>query len=430
MSDNLSHIDKIARLIIKHHEGTINEQESHELTEWCDMSECNRLLFEKLSALNFIQDEIKDLPDISALKNERWEKVITVIEAEESPAPQAVTKQRLPIRYFAAATVLLIASSIWFFAKEKTYTTPPISQAPSSYKDIAPGGNKAILTLANGSSIIIENERNGIIAHQDSARVEKKREGQLVYTVQDHTNPRIYKPSSLEKTYEDPTVYSRESPPPNKMAYNILTIPKGGQFQVILSDGSKVWLNNASSLRYPVTFSGDQREVELIEGEAYFEITPKVHQPFKVKLGKMSVGVLGTSFNISAYANENRIQTTLLTGGVRVFLDSTQTVLKPGEQAQVTREGLKKIKLNYAQGAVAWKNGIFHFEKADIRTVMEALARWYDLDVVYEGAVTEDQQFDGEFPRNQYLSHAINILEDHDLHLRLEGRKIIVRTNR
>jgi len=405
MSDELNYIERIAELIIKQHRDEITESEYQELMNWRNMSDENLSLFEKLSHPDYIRHRIQELPDIQALKKAGWEKVMAVIDSENtsSSLPLVPVRRISPTRYFVAAsvTVLLVAGA-WLYSKRNPAARSDISATLASNikNDVAPGGNKAVLTLSDGSSVVLDCAGKGTIAKQGVTRVVKLDDGKLAYN------------SSSEKS--------------TALVYNTLTTPAAGQFQVVLPDGSKVWLNNASSLRYPVAFTGKDREVEL-KGEAYFEIAPNANQPFKVKVGETLVDVLGTSFNISAYAEESNIKTTLLSGGVRVSNGGTRTVLKPGEQALVSEAGdLKTIEDVDVDGAVAWKNGLFHFERADIRTVMRMLARWYDVTVTYEGPVT-DRLFGGEIERKLNLSQVLEILQKNQVHFGLEGRRITVK---
>jgi ferric-dicitrate binding protein FerR (iron transport regulator) len=207
--------------------------------------------------------------------------------------------------------------------------------------------------------------------------------------------------------------------------YNLLTTPRAGQFQVTLPDGTNVWLNNASSLRYPTVFAGKHREVEL-KGEAYFEVSNDPSKPFHVIANGLDVEVLGTTFNIMAYEDEPVRQVTLLTGAVKLTHSNKSVRLKPGEQAQVDQVSTMNVIPDAdVDGAIAWKNGYFHFNKADIQTVMRQLARWYDVDVSYTGDVTS-HHFNGDIPRNLMLSHLLKILERKGMHFRQTGTKLIV----
>ena len=313
MSDEFNYIERIAGLIIKYLREEINESEYQELMDWRHQSAENWALFDKLAHADYVRDKIKDLPDIKALKKEGWDRVVNAIEEEDAAAYPVTIRRINRTRYFVAASVAgLLVAGIWLSTKNKPVAksdnTPALA---SNFKnDVAPGGNKAVLTLSDGSHVVLDSAGKGAIADQGTARVVKLDDGQLAYNT----------------LGEKPAVIA------SAIAYNTLTTPAAGQFQVTLPDGSKVWLNNASSLRYPVAFTGKTREVEL-NGEAFFEIAPNSRQPFKVKVRETMVDVLGTSFNITAYSDEDNIKTTLLTGGVRVSNGDARTVLKPGEQA-------------------------------------------------------------------------------------------------
>ena len=405
MSEDLKHIERVAGLIIKYHREKISSSEYRELMEWCEQSETNRRLFERLLDPNYVRDKIKELPDIQSLKESGWEKVMAEIGWEDQAAYTPVVPVRRATwqRYMIAASIATVVIGGWLYIKyqsvAKTNTSPSI--ASHLKNDVAPGGDKAILTLSDGSTVVLDSTGNGTIAHQGATNIVKVDNGRLAY-------------NALNEK-------------PGEVTYNTLTTPAAGQFQVALPDGSKVWLNNASSLRYPVAFTGKDREVEL-KGEAYFEIAHNPAMPFKVKVGeKMLVNVLGTSFNIAAYGDESQVKTTLLTGAVRVSEGAANALLKPGEQVQVNEEGaISAPKEVDADGVIAWKNGLFHFERADVRTVMRMLARWYDVEVVYEGPVTS-RLFGGDIQRNLNLSQVLEILQRNQVHFSLEGRRITVR---
>jgi len=406
MSEELQHIEKIAGLVIKYNRDSITEQEYQELMAWRDSSDSNRRLFERLSAPNYLEDKLNELPDMQSFKEAGWDKVMAAITAdgEETYAGIVIpTRRRIWRRYAIAASVAAVmAVGVWYYMKyssvAKTNTLPVLA---SNFKnDVKPGGNKAVLTLSDGSIVVLDSTGSGTVAQQGSTKIVKLDKGRLAYNAVNRSSEEI--------------------------AYNTLTTPAAGQFSVTLPDGSKVWLNNASSLRYPVAFTGKTREVEL-KGEGYFEIARNASQPFKVRVGAMLVDVLGTSFNIAAYGDESHIKTTLLTGGVRVSEGAANMLLKPGEQIQVNPEGKFSFPQEVdADGVVAWKNGLFHFERADIHTVMRMLARWYDVEVVYEGPVST-RQFGGDIQRNLNLTEVLEILQKNQVHFSLEGKKITVR---
>jgi ferric-dicitrate binding protein FerR (iron transport regulator) len=212
--------------------------------------------------------------------------------------------------------------------------------------------------------------------------------------------------------------------------YNTITTPRGGQYQVTLSDGTKVWLNAASSIRFPVLFTGNERKVE-ITGEAYFEVAKNVSKPFKVKTISSEVEVLGTHFNVNAYDDEAVAKTTLLEGLVKVSVPQTggklaARFLQPGQQSGITKDGRISV-LNNAdtEEAVAWKNGRFQFRSADLKSILRQISRWYDVDVVYKGNV--DLHFTGQLTRDDYVSKVFDKLAlTGEVHFKIEGKKIIV----
>lgn len=309
----------------------------------------------------------------------------------------------------AAAIILVIAVGVYFFH--------PVDhgahrQAGQDAADIKPGANNAYLTLSNGKKIVLTDSAGGILPQQPGVKISTATGGQLVYTIE-----------SLPSTSSGTSAAD----------YNTLSTPKGGQYQVVLPDGSHVWLNAASSLTYPTTFTGKEREVEL-KGEAYFEIAKASIKhngdvdlkPFIVKTAKGEVRVLGTHFNINAYADERDEKTTLLEGSVKVTTGNSASVIKPGEQALLSGASLKVSHVDVDQ-AVAWKNGIFSFKKADIQTMMRQIARWYDVDVEYEGKIPDDL-FVGKIRRDADISAVLRILSLSNVHYRIEGRKIIIKS--
>lgn len=297
--------------------------------------------------------------------------------------------QRPWLRY-AAVFILLCSIGAYIWRSQPAEST--------KVADIAPGGTKAMLTLANGTVIALDSTGHQSIQQGKTAVMQHG--GQLQYDAREVEN---------------------------EMRYNTLTTPRGGQFRIILPDGSKVWLNAASSIRYPTAFAGKERLVE-ITGEAYFEVTRNENMPFLVKMQKgNTVEVLGTHFNVNTYPDEPKIQTTLLEGAVRVSNATGRFILSPGQQAQVTADNNIRIvqAKNMAQ-VTAWKDGLFNFEDASLDDVMRQLSRWYDIEVVYEKGVP-DIGFGGKMERDLSLTHVLGILERAEVHFKLvEGRKLIV----
>jgi transmembrane sensor len=324
-------------------------------------------------------------------------------------------------RIVAASLILFISGTAAYFAFRTTKHNIISKSSPRQLNnELTPGTNKAILTLSDGSNIILDDAKNGQVAQQGNTQVSKLANGQLVYN------------SLADK--------------PTEVVFNTLTTPRGGQFKLTLPDGSQVWLNAASSIKYPTAFVGNERRVE-ISGEAYFEIAPlalptgggQEKIPFIVKINTTSgnggeVKVLGTHFNINAYNDEASVKTTLLEGSVKVMLPSSKggyEILKPGQQAQVNNSPLgdgdvKVINNVDVDQVVAWKNGYFSFNRAGLQTVMRQIARWYDVEISYEGKIPE-REFGGKIDRSSNASEVLKILEESKVHFRIEEKKIIVR---
>ncbi|OQP61199.1 hypothetical protein A3860_05665 [Niastella vici] len=302
----------------------------------------------------------------------------------------------------AAMLVILTGAVIYLYNKRPVATT--VANTGVLKNDVAPGGNKAVLTLANGATINLDDASIGMVAQQENAKVLKPSDGQLVY--------------SQEGNNEDAA-----------LSYNILATPRSGQYQLVLPDGSKVWLNAESSIRYPVTFSGNERRVQ-ITGEAYFEVVHNGKMPFIVEKGDMQVEVLGTHFNINAYEDESAIKTTLLEGKVRTStMNGQRAILKPGEQVSLSHSShLSQPIPVQTEDVVAWKNGLFHFENADFKTVMRQIARWYDVDVIYKRNTVKNDPMFVEISRNTRLSDVLKILEESgSAKFSIQGRKVIVK---
>lgn len=309
-----------------------------------------------------------------------------------------VKVKRLWPKYAVAASLLIGIALVYFLRVAK----PPQEQqiAESNIHEISPGGNRATLILANGQQIILSQAQNGKIASQGNIQVSKISSGQIVYSA------------------------SAGNKPLTGNVYNTAITPRGGQFAFTLADGTRVWLDAASSLKFPVTFNGNERKVELT-GEAYFEVAHNAAEPFRVVVAGQTVEDLGTEFNINAYADEAVVKTTLLHGSVKVSSAGKSDILKPGQQSQL-KDGVISVNNDAdLDEAVAWKNGLFYFKDADVKTIMRQMSRWYDADVTYEDNLPE-RQFSGEISRNINASQLLDILSFKKVHFKIEGKKIII----
>lgn len=316
---------------------------------------------------------------------------------EEAERVHTIPPYRRLWRYAAAAVfILTAAAAIWLFLPGRRTENSQVAKQGLHISDVQPGSTAATLTLSDGSKILLDSAGTGVLAREDNTLISKDN-GQLVY----HTGE-AGQGTSL----------------------NTLTTGRAQQYQVILPDGSRVWLNAASSLRFPAAFAGAQRTVELT-GEGYFEVSHDAKKPFYVKVAGMEVEVLGTHFNINAYDDEPVIKTTLLEGAVKVSGPGRQVLLSPGQDASYSG-GEIKVQNNADIGmAVAWKNGVFEFNDASIETVMRQIARWYDVTVEYKGRIS--QRFTGSIYRNSRASEVFKILEENGtVHFTIDGKNVIV----
>ncbi|MDR6783981.1 transmembrane sensor [Pedobacter africanus] len=312
------------------------------------------------------------------------------------PVHQKQVKRMVLWPWIAAASVILCVTLALLFQKKDKQA------ADTATVKILPGGNNAILTLANGSKISLNDAANGNLASQSGITVTKTSDGQLVYQV---------------------GISAKET---RVVEYNTVTTPKGGQYQVNLPDGTKVWLNAASSLTFPVAFAASERQVKLT-GEAYFEVAHNKEKPFKVSSDKQNVTVLGTHFNVSAYKDDDEIRTTLLEGKVKVQLSEidASAVLRPGEQGVLKGRTFNTRFVN-TENEIAWVNNAFVFDNEELGSIMRKIARWYDVEVVCPEEL-EKMEFSGTGSRSKSIQNALKIMElTESVHFKFEGRRITV----
>lgn len=323
-------------------------------------------------------------------------------------------------RWAAAALVLLAAGSILYLAKEHQ---EPLMAVRQPKLDIKPGGNRATLTLADGTTIDLESAGKGMLTRQGSALVQKTDSGQLAYA------PETAGPAGAEGikgaagATGSPGASGSEGTKQDSILYNMISTPRGGQYQVVLPDGTKVWLNAASSLRFPTAFTGKERQVELT-GEGYFAVAKDTRRPFVVSFNHMEVQVLGTGFDIMAYSDEPVTQTTLAEGSIRLVNGPAHTLLEPNKTATVA-DGSIKVTQADVQQVTAWMSGEWSFNDVEIPVIMRQLCRWYDVDVSYQGKIPEGT-VGGVLSRNVNLSTVLKFLQSTGIHLRQDGRKITI----
>jgi transmembrane sensor len=343
------------------------------------------------------EDETTELTDEALLSGQK--KMWAFISKKTTPSV------RLWQKIAAAATIILVTLSmaVYFYNE---YRSTFLKQTLAS-NQILPGGNKAVLTLDNGKKIMLDDAANGDILLQSGIKISKTTDGQVVYTI------------------------LKDNPAQPSGRFNTIETPRGGQYQINLSDGTKVWLNSASSLKYQTVFSGDERKVEL-SGEGYFEVAHQANKPFIVKTNQQQIAVLGTHFNVNAYDDEHAIKTTLLEGRVSVerilaseIVKKDPVYLKPGQQSVLTEQAINIHEVD-TRAVIDWKDGRFIFKEEDIKSVMRKLARWYDIEVIYQGDLT-DINFGGKISRSKTLKEALKVMTiTGDVHFKVEGRRVTV----
>ena len=400
---NESRFEFIAGLLVKWLRNDLTEKEKQAWERWLAESPDNRAFAERLQDPDLVMKELRlfyETKDRILLKIRQQ---IPELNLTVSPIRPLYSKRSGfrpgPLLKYAAAVLLLAVIGVLFWTHQKT--TDPVAQTVPVQNIIQPGTNKVILTLGNGSKIILDSTQHGIVASDKGASILVK------------DNQLSYQPDNAS----------------GEISYNTMTTPRGGQYKLLLPDGSAVWLNAQSSITYPVRFTGNERKVS-ITGEVYFEVVKDPVHPFIVDIhNKTFIEVLGTHFNVNTYEDENTIHTTLLEGSVLIRNERDRQLLKPNQQARSGSNGtirLVSLDANDINEVMAWKNGAFYFNEADIYTVMRQLARWYDFDINYEGPVKE--KFHLEMQRNTSIENVFRILEEtRGVHFKIEGKKVTVR---
>ncbi|WEK20570.1 MAG: FecR domain-containing protein [Candidatus Pedobacter colombiensis] len=369
-------------LLAKYEAGKCNEQEQALLESWH--------LSYALDAVENIgfDEQSKDLDQV-------WNKL------QKQTKPVTIKVALWPKMVAAAAIFLILGIAVFFYLQQIN----PFQQTTKLASDLPPGKNNAVLTLSNGQKIILNETAKGEIAKQGGVSITKSQDGTIIY--------------NIDQSATDIKAQAGE------LSYNTITTPRGGQYQVNLPDGTKVWLNAASSLKFPTTFTDlKERKVEL-SGEAYFEVAKNKRQPFHVKTVQQDLEVLGTHFNVNAYSDEKEIKTTLLEGSVKIVPLSQSkakmpldVVLKPGQQATLMESRLNIGNADIGE-VMSWKNGMFEFNNSDLTSIMRQASRWYDVDVVYESGIP-NVKFSGEVSRNVNASAFLGMLKYLDVKFNIE----------
>ncbi|MCS3800131.1 FecR family protein [Niastella sp. OAS944] len=385
---------EINNLILRHLKQEITPEETATLNAWVEESEQNRQFFNRINNTPALMAEVKALSEGKKIDlDAAWARVKAVGWGQpisDGPAKVITIKWW---QYAVAMAVLLMATTVTYVLQQANKTTPKPAVVQTTPHDAVPKTNKAYLTLENGKTIVLDSLQSGLLATQGTTKVMREQDGVISY--------------SSSKAAEQ------------KLIYNTITVPRGSDVVYLqLSDGSKVWLNAASSIRYPVAFSEEERKVE-VTGEAYFEVTPSnspkgggLKQRFIVSKGNMNVTVLGTRFNVNSYENEENIKVTLLEGSVKVQHERVERIIKPGEQAVVDGAKINVVSDVDLEQVMAWKDGKFLFDNTDLAAIMRQIERWYNVEVNYQGDVLKQGiTLTGEISRYNNASQVLELLE-------------------
>jgi hypothetical protein len=358
-------------------------------------------VFKNSKKFNLLNSDDKELIFQSIIRNKHFDSEFqNEIEIIPTFAPRMWYQLGI-----AASILILITTGLFFYSNRTADDKIDAKVVETKESIITPGDDKAILTLSDGTKIILEDAKNGILANQAGVSIQKTSDGELLYSFSNSAN------TVAPETKEN-------------IIYNKIETPVGGKYQVNLPDGSKVWLNSSSSLRFPALFNGNTREVEL-SGEAYFDVSKNKSKPFKVITKDQIVEVLGTQFNINSYSDEGPIKTTLIEGSVKIIYKDKVVLLSPGQQFQ-PKESVAAVVEADTEEVVAWKDGYFIFKNEDIKSIMRKVSRWYNVEVSYSGNIPE-VGFGGNISRSKDISEVLDVLQlTNAIHFKVEGRRITV----
>lgn len=378
----------------------MNNNEAKELLKKYSEGKCTEAEIAILETWYLIDDHEPlslSIEELDAAKAEIWQ-ALPVHEKLKQPKTKYWIGMPINFNSIAAAAIatICLSFSLYFYLNEhKT-----VQKTAKTEAVILPGTQKAVLTLADGSSIALNNASNGTLANQSGTNVVKTNDGQLIY--------------------QDNNVNTA----PKDIHFNSLSVPRGGYYILTLVDGTKVWLNSESTLKYPTAFASNERVVELT-GEGYFEVAHRSNQPFKVITNKQTVEVLGTHFNINAYPNENSIATTLVQGSVKVSIGENSKIIVPGQQANVVNNNITVKKVNI-DNVTAWVDNTFIFEDEELGSIMRKVERWYDIDVVCPQNLAK-MRFNGIISRDKNIKQVLRIMDlTESVHFKFEGRRVTV----
>jgi len=385
-----------SELIVAYLKGTLTDKQEQELDSWLEDSDENRALFSELSDTDRLNESLSEFYKFETQKKAAFRKIKRTLFLRNVKVFGIIPL--IALRYVAAAALIgIIATGIYFYIKRNAPASKPDIVKKAS--DVPPGdGNQVVLTLADGTKIQLDSSSNGVVAHQSGTEILKQKDGQVIY----HSNGA------------------------SAASMNSISTPKGKQHELILPDGSRVWLNALSKIDFPTAFTGRERNISL-SGEAFFEVVKDKSKPFHVNVDGMDVRVTGTRFNINAYKDETTVKSTLFEGGVKVTKEEITLDLTPGQQALLDPKTnkIKLVKNADLEATAAWKDGVFYLNNIDVATLMRQAARWYDIEVEYPNGVPGVTLF-GEIDRNTNLSELMKVLNESGIRTRLDGKTLQV----
>lgn len=385
---------RAASLIVKYLRRQLTGRGEKQLYAWLKGNPQNQQLFRDLCNADEMESQLKELGEYDT--EAAWQRVRAKIEA--ASAKPAATGYR-KVWWQAAAALLVLALATWQIVQYDATKPATGAKLTSAYgADIPPGTFKGELVLSNGTSVSLDN--NGDTSFMENG-------------------------NSIMRTPDGTITYGKGAGAVGSLAWNTLRIPNAGEYRVVLADGTTVWLNAASVLRYPVQFGGKERRVELLEGEAYFEVAKSKEKPFIVVADHMEIRAVGTAFNVNRYI-VGSMSATLTEGKVKVSLGNTMGLLVPGEQAHADAKGMRIVKADVEQ-VMAWKNGLFMFNGTALPEVMQQVARWYDVQIEYDKGFTEKKFFTGEIRREVPVSKLLQMMELTGIaRFRVTGNTVVV----
>lgn len=388
----MSQNEELLKLLTRISEGVATDDEIRQYNKWC----------------NDFQEQSSDVPAIDIINKAE---ILTEIQKRiKTHETRRGNQKWLWLKLGAAAVVLFFL--VLLGVKYTTHPSDKLQLVQAAPSIIRPGGDKAVLTLSNGQTIILDSEQNGLLATQGGAKILKSAEGSLVYK-------------------KGIGAQGKGDLAGSQISYNTLAVPRGGKFHLTLPDGTGVWLNASSSIKYPTSFTGQERKV-AVTGEVYMEVAKDAKHPFIVKTRKSEIRVLGTHFNIMAYANEPAVTTTLLEGSIELSVPGSRSnaiIIKPGQQAVVKNEADQiDVHTVNTEEVTAWMQDLISLEGCSVESLMNQLSRWYDVDIAYAGKIPA-QSLGGVISRKAVLSNVLAALAAAGVHTRVEGRKIIVLPN-